>query len=261
MIKPIEICLEELDRASEDDCFVRCVALPSAAPGLALDRAGTVQWLPESPAVHALLVSADGRLMVIAAAAAGPLTVARGTRSLTAPDGQPVFLLDQDELVLDGRRLRVHVHGETEVVEPPERLSRSALGRLARAAATAVALGGALAAGAAAVAAGPAYAPAPIEVRVRPPKPAPPRKPIDCTITSQKASGPQGPVLIKATCAKTNGLYAGSVGHLLDPRTGKVLDKGEVKVTKVTGNVVEATAAGLTKASPAKEVRFMVHDW
>jgi hypothetical protein len=25
--------------------------------------------------------------------------------------------------------------------------------------------------------------------------------------------------------------------------------------------VVEATAAGLTKASPAKEVRFMVHDW
>jgi hypothetical protein len=259
MPRPLEICLEDLDHEPEDESFVRCVALPASETALALDATGAVQWMPERTDVHALGVSADGRLILLGSAAAGEIAVTRGPRSLAAPEGQPVVLLDQDLLQVGGRRLRVHVHGEIEAVRPPERLRGMA--RLARAAATAVALGGALAAGSAAVAQAPeTRATAAIEVRAQPPKPAPPPStPMDCTVSSQSVK--QGKLVLKATCPTPSGLYVGLTGYLLDPKTGANLADGAVRLMTVTGTQVEAVALTLTKASPARKIRFLVRSW
>jgi hypothetical protein len=262
MSLPLEICLEELGRAAEDGAFVRCVALPGGEAGLALDRDGAIRWRPEGLAAHALCVSQDDRLVLLGHADAGEIHVERGSRSVHAVPGQPVVLLDQDLLRLGERSFRVHVHGEAAEVHPPEPLTGSALARLLRAAAAAVAIGGAFAAGGDA-GARPAVAgePAPIEVRTRPPAPMPATKAIDCTITAQRPARPGGPIVVHATCPSPRGLHVGLYGSLLDPKTGQSLPGGGVKITKVTGVKIEVEASGLTKPSPAKVVRFHVRSF
>ena len=268
MPKPVEICLEELDRASEDDCFIRCVALPGGVPGLALDQEGILRWMPEGPEAYGLWVSADDRLMLLRAEGARPVTVERGSRSVEAPVGKPVVLLDQDLLRLGGRRLRVHVHGVAQEVRPPERLSLSALARLARAAAMAtMALGGAATAAAAAPGADPSarapvlQEPPPIEVRVRPPKPAPPpRRRLECNITSQKA-GPRGKLIVQATCPSVEGLRVGLYGNILDPATGQSMTDGLVRITGIQGKKVVTEAERLKRPIRAKILLFQVHDF
>jgi hypothetical protein len=254
MPRPLEICLEALDTTEPEARFVRCVALPGAEPGLALDRSGAVQWMPAVTDVHGLRVSADGRLLLVGAATGGEVVVERGRRSLRAPAGERVLLRDQDLLRVNGRRLRVHVHGEAAEVHAPERLTGSALARIARAAAAALALGGALAPGAAAA----GRADAPIEVRVRPPDVAPPRPPVVCTITAQKPVRRGGPIQVEATCPSVDSLSVGRVGWLLDPRTGAALSDGMVKITALSGTKITAEASQLKSPSRATRVRFIV---
>lgn len=153
MAHPIAMCLEDLDASSPDVRYLRCVALPGNEPGLAMDDEGHVFWKIEGEAACELWVSADQRLILFcpdrentpSGGGEVPVIVTRSGRSLDAPRGKPVVLLDGDQLDVAGRRFQVHVHGQTEAVAPPSYLThrvRSGSG-FARTAA-AVALGAVL---------------------------------------------------------------------------------------------------------------------
>ena len=251
----LSICLEDLDAPSDDERYLRCVALPGDEPGLGLDRRGLVRWMPDGPTAYELWVSADGRLVVYRTEGAPSVTVRRGGRSLQAPEGSPVLLLDQDLLEVSGRRLRVHIHGETDEVHEPEWLSTRALGRMARAAAAALALGSAV--GAAGPAGGapaqPAVGQQAIEVRLHPPRKAPSRKPRDCKIT--KVTSAKNGSVLALSCT---GMVAtrGLRGQLLDPTTGGYLKNGQVEVIKAGREVLAKTR--LKDLGGAKKVRFWV---
>jgi hypothetical protein len=251
MLKLLEICLEEIEETN-DERFIRCVALPGGQPGLALDRDGAVRWMPEEPAPYGLWVSADGQLVLLRGSGAGPIVVARGGRSLEAPPEKPVILLDGDLLRVGGRELRVYLHGETVASRPPERLSASALARAARATAAAVALSAAVGIGAAAVA---APSSAPIEVRDRPPAAVAMRS-VYCDVASI-APSKKGPLVVIATCPKNTSLAVGTQGTLQDEK-GAIKD-GEVKVVKLDGTKLTAETTKLKKPVKAKKIHFYVH--
>lgn len=158
------------------------MALPGGEPGLALDGEGVVRWMPDGPAAYGLWVSADERLVLLRGANAGPITVERGGRRVQAPEGKPVILVDQDLLRINGRRLRVHIHGEAEAIYPPQPLTSGAVGRMARAAAAALALGAVVGTPGSGEARAPG--PPPIEIRAQPPGPSVRARPVECTITA-----------------------------------------------------------------------------
>jgi len=207
MPAPLEICLEE--ESDQEERYVRCVALPGGEPGLALDRDGAVRWMPAEPAPYELWMSADDRLMLLRAAGVAPITVRRGGRSLEAPESRPVVLRDQDLLVVEGRRLRVHVHGVALEVHPPERLGRSALARIA--AAAAVALSAAVAVPAQGAL---SDLPPPIEVQPHPPT-APARRQVVCPV-SRMEPRKGAPMRVYATCPAGHRLVVGTNGQIGD---------------------------------------------
>ena len=261
MPTPIEICLEDLDRAPQDERYLRCVALPGGEPGLALDRDGAIRWMPaEGAAAHGLWVSADDELVLLCDADAGPVAVERGGRSLVAPARRPVVLLHGDLLRINGRRLQVHVHGETDDVHAPEPLSGRALARMARTAATALALGAAVSVGgpAAAQPGGEAPGLAPIEVRARPPAPRRrPTRPVDCMVTRvANTKDKTWPVKIQATCPAKEKLVVGNWGQLLDAK-GQNLEGGSAQIKQVKGSKITAAAPTKLKGKPAT-IRFRV---
>jgi len=253
MAMPVEICVEDLDRAPEDERYIHCVALPGGEPGLALDRKGDVRWMPEEPADYALWVSEDDRLVLLRGEGVGPVTVSRSGRSVQAPVGRPVVLLDQDLLLFNGRQLRIHIHGLAEQIHEPEPLGRSALARMARAAATAVALGAAVAAGSSATA---TPATAPIEVRVRPPSPPEPVVRVACKITKM-ARSKAGPLMVHALCPSPSSVQAGTHGEIVDAK-GTPIANGTVVVKKVAGTKVVAQSK-LTKPVKATQVVFRTY--
>ncbi|MFH2004978.1 MAG: hypothetical protein ABI333_00195 [bacterium] len=262
MIGPLEICLEELFHAEQDERYVRCVALPGGEPGLALDREGAVQWMVEQPEHFGLWVTGDNQLALLRGAKAGPATVQRAGRAVEAPVGKPVILLDQDELIIDGRRLRLHVHGETDAVWEPERMSGSALGRIVRAAAAAatLALGGgaagsALAQGADGVSG--VNGRQPIEVRLRPPQ-KPARRPLDCVVTKQIATRGKA-LVIHATCPWKRGLHVGLYGTLVDVKTKRPIRKGAVTIKSISGTKIVVEASQQKKPVKVRGVRFWVY--
>jgi len=149
---PIALCLEDLDAPSESRRYLQCVALAGGMAGLTLDDRGDARWRTAAGVAVELWVSADSRLMLFRQSGAIPITVRRAGRSLDAPAEQPVVLLDQDQLDLGGRRLRVHVHGTAPAVAPPAWLVDEATSSaeptspaVQRAAAAAVAVGMAVA--------------------------------------------------------------------------------------------------------------------
>jgi hypothetical protein len=256
----IEVCLEELDAHPEEECFVRCVAVAGGQPGLALDREGLVRWMPDDEdRCHGLWVSQDGRLMLHGSESTAAAVVERGHRSQEAPVGKPVVLIDQDILLLGGKRLLVHLHGETEELYEPERLTRSAMRRFFEAAAVAARLtlgGTALAAGSAQSPTVGLQEPPSIEVRLRPPAPVR-RISLDCKITKQATKG--GKLLVEASCLKTTGLRVGLYGSLIDKKTGSTISKGTVKITAITGSKIRLVATGRKKpVRSANKVRFYV---
>lgn len=257
MATPMEICLEDLTLSQDDERYIRCVALPGGEPGLALDREGSVRWMPEDPAPYGLWVSADDRLVMLRGEGAGPIEVKRGGRALDAPTEKPVFLLDGDLLSINGRELLVHVHGATEAVLPPEHLTASAVGRVARAAATALAMAAAVGVGSSAAAGpGAGIGGPPIEVRAAPPKKAAVR-PVSCAITSMAISK-QGKLVVRATCPAGTNIYPGIRGKLLDAKTGAPIKDGVVVVKSVDKKVNVVGESTLKRKPSAKQVRFTV---
>lgn len=252
MPRPMAICLEDLDAPHDDERYLRCVACPGGEPGLGLDGEGIVRWMPDGPAAYELWVSADGRLALERSHQAPAITVRRGGRSVRAPAGSPVILLDQDLLEVSGRRLCVHVHGEAEELHEPTWLSGRSLARMARAAAVALALGTAVGA-AGPVSGSPAEAgvqPDPIDVRRRPPKPAP--RYSYCDIVKLYKHKQQGQML-ELHCIRGR-VSVGMMGVLLDAKGG-YLNGGSVTIKTVKGDKVTATTK-LKKLGKAAKVRF-----
>ncbi|MBW2527072.1 MAG: hypothetical protein JRI23_23020 [Deltaproteobacteria bacterium] len=142
MAEPIAVCIEDLNAPDPDDRFMRCVAIPGAAPGLGLAGDGVLQWETSKPSGCQLCVSLDDRLVLLRPIDAEPVRVRRAGRSLDVPFGKPVVLLDQDEIEVGGRRLRLHVHGQATSVHAPTPF-RARARSAAAALAAAVALGGA----------------------------------------------------------------------------------------------------------------------
>ena len=253
----MEICLEELEPNTTEEVqgeepFIRCVAMPGGDAGLSLDRGGQVRWMPEEPAAYGLWTSEDHRLVLLRGQGTQPITVERDGRSLEAPEDKPVILLDRDVLHLDGKSYRVYFHGETEAIHEPERLSRSALGKVVGAAAAAsMALGGLM--GAPAAAGGEKPEAKDIEVRLQPPKPAPRRKRVYCSIKKQKKTS-KG-LEIHATCSQTQGLRKGLWGQLQKKKDGKRVPNGSVQIKSVKGKSVKVLASKLKK--PVKDARLL----
>ena len=185
--RPIAICIEDMAASPDSIRYTQCTVAPGDAPGLALDRQGALLWRPpELAQLCELWVSADDRLMLMRGAGAAAVTLRRGGRELDLPAAKPVVLMDQDQLELGGRCLRVHVHGEAhELAAPqplqPEELDAPSLSSRAMAAAAALGLGAAVGlAGVPAVAATrtvDSSQDAAIEVRNKPPKMAPRPRP------------------------------------------------------------------------------------
>lgn len=143
MPAPCSLCLEDLAEDDLNKRFLRCVALPGRQPGLRLLTDGSAGWMIEQGVACELIVSVDQQLLLYRPSNAPRVVVERAGRSLLAPAEKPVVLLDGDEVRVAGRRLRVHVHGETSTVAPPTPL----LARLiatGRSAASAVAIGAAM---------------------------------------------------------------------------------------------------------------------
>jgi hypothetical protein len=149
MLKPLAICIEDLDAESRTEKYVRCVALVGRQPGLRLDEAGRVVWRSEEGTACELWVSADGRLVLYRQEGMGRVTLHRAGRSLDVPCAKPVIVADKDRIDVGARRLRVHVHGEAPVVAAPSPLAsrQRPFGRLAQAVTTAAVIGAVVAAG------------------------------------------------------------------------------------------------------------------
>jgi len=160
MPKPMALCIENLDPQSGVPKYVRCVALPGRQPGLRLDFRGAVLWQSDDAIACELWVSADDRLILYRPKGAAAVTLRRTGRRLDVPCGKPVVVVDQDEIDVGARRLRVHVHGDASAIAAPSVFvpEQGVLSRLARAAVTAAAIVSAMATGGC------------IEVRDKPPK-------------------------------------------------------------------------------------------
>ncbi len=100
MSHPISVCIENTGAKRPAGRFTRCVAVPGSGPGLALDARGCVVWRSEEAPVCRLCVSLDGCLVLLRPEGAPKVTVRRAGRSLEAPVGKPVVLLDGDDTLL-----------------------------------------------------------------------------------------------------------------------------------------------------------------
>ncbi len=196
MPKPMAICIEDLDAQPGEARYLRCVAVPGRQPGLRVDAGARVLWQSEADVAGEIWVSADERLILYRPAGAAAVTLRRVGRSLDVPEGKPVVMVDQDQVDVGPRRLRVHVHGEAPAVAPPVPVAggAGALGRFARAAAAAVALSSAVAGGGCkAHETPPTGQPPHIDVREQPPAPpvAPPPPPIQVRETPPEVMAPE----------------------------------------------------------------------
>lgn len=119
MPQPIALCLENLEPDSPSDRYTRCVAIAGRQPGLGLASSSQIVWKSPGPLACELWVSGDDRLILFRPEGAVQVIVRRATRFLDVPAGKPVVLLDQDEIEIGPRRLRVHVHGLARTVHSP----------------------------------------------------------------------------------------------------------------------------------------------
>jgi len=176
ILKPMVICIEDINNKGKTSRFTSCVALPGRQPGLRLDSAGNIPWRCDGAAgagACELWVSADKRLILYRKEDAPPVIVHRAGRSLNVPYNKPVVLVNQDQIDLNNRQLKIHLHGEASKITAPVPLSPDSDSRLRKP--KLLAQGAALAAiiGALAVSGGC------IEVRENPPVPLPPDDPIE----------------------------------------------------------------------------------
>ncbi len=121
-IEPIELCLESLDPSTDDQPYVRCVALAGGDPGLGIDSDGRVVWCQNELAAALLWVSADRQLILVRRSISQSVRLIRAERFLDLPLDKPVVVLHEDVITIEGNSFRVHVHGTTQIIAPPERL-------------------------------------------------------------------------------------------------------------------------------------------
>lgn len=125
-MKPQAICIEEIREKAKANRFTRCVALPGRQPGLKLDASGNILWRTIKATVASaaeLWVSEDNRLILYRPEGAPPVTVHRAGRSLQVPYSKPVVLINLDQITLNSRELRIHLHGETSNIIAPAPLT------------------------------------------------------------------------------------------------------------------------------------------
>lgn len=198
--RSLAICLENVEAQRHDRRYLRCVALPGGQPGVTLGEAGQLHWLSDVPAgACELWVAMDEALIARRPKDAITVRLLRAGRSLELPADKPVVLLQDDELVLAGLRLRVHVHGFVDAVSAPEwfvpPLSHGRRGARAVSTAAALAFGAAVSLGAAPESAAGSKKPdkPKIEVRERPPIVArPPKRPPPKPKKPKKPKKPPG---------------------------------------------------------------------
>ena len=77
-------------------------------------------WQAERSPQARLCVAQDGRLVLLREQGAPAVTLERGGRRLAVEPEKPVFVLDLDELVLEGAHVRLHVHGDVGDVHAPQ---------------------------------------------------------------------------------------------------------------------------------------------
>ena len=146
MPKPLAICIENLNARSNASRYVRCVALVGRQPGLRLDAKGNLKWKRDNLPTCEVWVSADDCLILYRQEGMAEVTLQRLGRSLQVPFAKPVVLLDQDQITIGRKHLRVHVHGIAAAISPPSPLAVTSgtKSRPAQAAASAI-IGAALA--------------------------------------------------------------------------------------------------------------------
>jgi hypothetical protein len=192
MPEPQALCIEDLTAAPGRPRFISCTALVGPDPGLLLTEKGEVLWQGAGAGAGAieLWVSQDDRLILYLRAGGPSVSVHRTGRAYEVPEEKPVVLLDGDELEVGARRLRLHLHGATDEVAPPEPLPERARPGLARVAAAALALGTVV--GGPAAEASPEDA-VPLEVRSAPPKMARPKDDAGVAKPPPKKPAPKKP--------------------------------------------------------------------
>jgi len=121
-VEPIELCLESLDPAADEQPYVRCVALAGGDPGLGVDADGKIVWCQNELAAALLWVSADSQLILVRRSPSQNVRLIRAERFLDLPLDKPVVVLHEDVITIEGNSFRVHVHGTTRTIAPPERL-------------------------------------------------------------------------------------------------------------------------------------------
>jgi len=138
---PIAVCIER-SNAPDEARYVQCVADVGRehSIGLGIDDSGTATWGRAEGIACELFATVDDRLALIRQQGAPEIVLERAGRSLALPVGKPVIVRDQDQLIVGGCRLRLHVHGRTQEVRPPAVFVR----RMVAATATAMALGAAV---------------------------------------------------------------------------------------------------------------------
>lgn len=168
MSEPLAIYLEDLDASDSNDRFLRCVVVGQRGQGLGCDLQGTPVWQHDAALACELIVSTDVRLLLIRHAEQTEVVVRRAGRSIRAPVGKRVILVDQDQVEVGTKRMRIHVHGEATQVHRPTPFRPRHLGAVATVAAAL-----ALSAGAAGCkkVAGWTDDGRPIDVRETPPEP------------------------------------------------------------------------------------------
>lgn len=179
--RSMAICLERVEATSPHEQYLQCVALPGNRPGLVLDASGVARWCEDVAAACELWISADEALIVLRPAGAPTVRLERAGRGLELPEGKPVELIDEDELIVGGVRHCVHVHGFTVADSAPTWLTPAPqlAGSRGRVGATAAALafGAAVTLGGMSADAGKSKPKPPVLVRPMPPAPPPPPPP------------------------------------------------------------------------------------
>ena len=119
MPSPIELCIELLNHAAEDERYYKCTARSGREAGLSIQLNGTIGWCKNGEKACDIWVSDDGRLLVHRTDEAPDLFVKRRGRELLLPTRRLAFLRNRDELSFMGFEFCIHVHGQTREVHAP----------------------------------------------------------------------------------------------------------------------------------------------
>jgi hypothetical protein len=119
MSKAYSICIEEIT-AEGEQVFMSCTILPYGEQGLGIEDGGVISW--KCWGWPCLGFALHGQ-PVIARKPDGPeAIIQRAGRDLKVPKNDVMPILNGDILLFSDRIFRIHLHGETDEVNPPKRV-------------------------------------------------------------------------------------------------------------------------------------------